>query len=164
MPETQTKHCNKCGKEKPHGDFTKDKSSKDGLYGICKECKRQFEKSYKKNRRDIDPQNSRVGIDSWCQVDSVLREMAEQQIIINKEQTVCNKRIELVKKYSDEIIEPYLTHKMALEAMLTIFFKEKLSGVKTSTRKFSFGQIFYRKGKVQVKLNVELADRRMDKP
>jgi hypothetical protein len=168
MAETQTKYCNKCGKEKPLGDFTKNQSKKDGLCDSCKDCKRNFENSYKKNwrinRRDIEPQNCRAGLDSWQQVDNVLREMAESQIAIDKEQTVCNKRIELIKKYSDEIIEPYLTHKMGLEAMLAMFFKKELSGVKTSTRKFSFGKVFYKNGKVQVDLNIELAKGRLGKP
>jgi hypothetical protein len=168
MPEIKTKHCGKCGEVKPADCFTKDSNSKDGLHINCKDCKRQFENFYKKNRRihlpEIDHQNSRSGIDSWQQVDSVLRTMAESQIEIDKERAVCDKRVELIKKYSEEAIEPYLAHKTGLEAMLANFLTMKLSGIKATVRKFLFGQIYWNKGKVTITLNTELANRRMGKP
>jgi hypothetical protein len=159
MPGIRTKYCTQCNKEKPLDDFFKSKCSKDGRSSICKECQKSL---YKKPH--IAAQNSREGIDSWQQVDSVLREMAESQVVIDKEQAVCDKRIELIKKYSEETIEPYLTHKMALENMLKNFLRAELSGVKTATRKFSFGQIFWSKGKVKISLNTTLAKVRTGKP
>lgn len=161
MPEIKTKNCTKCGKAKPLACFYKQKRSADGRGSICKECHKTL---YRKNQGDIDPPNCRSGIDSWQQVDSVLRAMAESQIAIDKEQAVCDKRVGLIKKYSEETIEPHLTHKMGLENLLTNFLKEKLPGIKTTVRKFSFGQIFWRKGKITINLNTELADRRMGKP
>jgi hypothetical protein len=168
MPEPKTKRCSKCGKEKPVGCFTKNSYNKDGLNDSCKECKHQFENSYKRNRRihlcDIDPQNSRAGIDSWQQIDSVLREMAESQIAIDRENAALEKRLGLVKSYSDEIIEPIFSHQIALRAMLETFFKKELSKTKTTRRRFKFGNIFWHKGKIKIKLNTVLAENRMNKP
>jgi len=168
MPEPKTKRCSKCGKEKPADCFTKNSHTKDGLNGSCKECKHQFENSYKRNRRirpcDIDPQNSRIGINNWQQIDSVLREMAESQVVINRENAILEKRLGLVKSYSDEIIEPIFSHQIALRTILEIFFKKELSKTKTTRRQFKFGNIFWHKGKISIKLNTELAGNRMEKP
>ncbi len=37
----KTKKCSKCGVEKCRGEFSPDKRKKDGLYGRCKECRRE---------------------------------------------------------------------------------------------------------------------------
>lgn len=42
-----TKHCNKCNTTKSREDFTKRKQSKDGLYPICKTCKRKTERNWR---------------------------------------------------------------------------------------------------------------------
>jgi hypothetical protein len=41
------KTCNKCHQEKPLSEFYKDKTSKDGHGGRCKECAREISKSRK---------------------------------------------------------------------------------------------------------------------
>lgn len=46
----QTKRCTKCGTEKPHDQFSKDKSTKDGLHPHCKHCLACY---YKANRQRI---------------------------------------------------------------------------------------------------------------
>lgn len=38
----EIKHCNKCGKDKPISEFGKNKSKKDGLQTMCKECVRAY--------------------------------------------------------------------------------------------------------------------------
>jgi hypothetical protein len=40
----EIKHCNKCGKDKPISEFGKNKSKKDGLQTMCKECVRAYGK------------------------------------------------------------------------------------------------------------------------
>ena len=46
--EVKTKRCSKCGQIKPISEFYKKKSSKDGLYSICKECRNKKNKDKKK--------------------------------------------------------------------------------------------------------------------
>lgn len=171
MPKKTTKRCGKCGKVKASDDFHKSRSSKDGLGHVCKECYKAYYKDHKqhlksthKKRSDVDSQNSRAGIDSWQQVDSVLREMAESQLVINHENTALEERINLIKSYSNEIIEPPLSHQMVLQTMLIMFLKKELLKTKNTTRKFPFGKIFWSNGKVKIKLNTELAKNRMGKP
>lgn len=41
-----TKTCSKCGADKPVDQFNRRKSSKDGLAGQCKLCKKEYQKSY----------------------------------------------------------------------------------------------------------------------
>lgn len=51
------KVCSKCGKELNESCFDKRKSSKDGLYGQCKECRKKYNDAYRKNNKDkIDTQ------------------------------------------------------------------------------------------------------------
>jgi len=45
-----TKHCGKCGKDKPTGEFARDKKNKDGLRGFCKACARSYRNSVRSHR------------------------------------------------------------------------------------------------------------------
>lgn len=163
-----TKRCSKCGREKPVSDFTKNCSSKDGFYSSCKDCKQQFERTYKKLYRkelhDIDSQNSRAVLDSWQQIDGVLREMAETQLTINNETESIEKRINTIKLQSDETIEPCVLHQIFLQAMLAVFLKKELSKDKRAVRQFQFGKILWNAGKVNIELNTEFAKERLGKP
>ena len=50
---TQFKLCKQCGKEKKISEFNKDKKTKDGLYYVCKTCRRHnklIDKGYSYNR------------------------------------------------------------------------------------------------------------------
>ena len=48
------KKCNRCGKELPDSCFSKDKSKKDGLRTICRECTSIHKKEYRyKNKEKI---------------------------------------------------------------------------------------------------------------
>lgn len=46
------KFCAKCDLNKPVEDFTKNPSSKDGLYSMCKTCKQSKDREYRKNNRE----------------------------------------------------------------------------------------------------------------
>lgn len=46
------KVCSKCGFEKTESEFAKDCSNKDGLRGMCKECRRKYEAEYRSKNRD----------------------------------------------------------------------------------------------------------------
>ena len=46
------KKCSKCGKEKYLTEFYKDKSSKNGLYGYCKECSNEISNKWNDDNKD----------------------------------------------------------------------------------------------------------------
>jgi hypothetical protein len=48
----KTKSCGKCRVEKDVTEFSKNKTSKDGLQNRCKECVKQYDKQYKKDNAD----------------------------------------------------------------------------------------------------------------
>jgi hypothetical protein len=52
------KTCKKCNVEKNESEFHKCKISKDGLYGWCKNCKREYDKKYRNSEKVQDYQHS----------------------------------------------------------------------------------------------------------
>ncbi len=162
------KRCSKCKKRKLRSCFTKSKDRPDGLADQCKECKREYEREYKRIYRKgkVDVTKKQVaptaGIDSLDQIDSVLREMAELQAGIDQEKATCEKRISLVREYTNETIEPWLSHQTALQALLLDFLKR--NGEKTLTRKYRFGTICFSRGRLKIYLNVNLAKQNTEKP
>lgn len=54
----ETKHCNKCGKDKPISEFSKNASKKDGLQSMCKECTKEYKKlHYATHKEDYKNRN-----------------------------------------------------------------------------------------------------------
>lgn len=47
----QKKRCSKCGEWKSRSEFNKDRKARDGLLSRCKECKRLYEKGWRKSRK-----------------------------------------------------------------------------------------------------------------
>ena len=45
MTDVKTKKCKKCGRELPLSEFTKDKTTKDGLKYWCKSCRNELNKT-----------------------------------------------------------------------------------------------------------------------
>ncbi len=103
-------------------------------------------------------------IEASNQIDSVLRELAELQFQINTENTACEKRIELIKGYTQEIIEPYQLHQTTLRVMLEEFCKKTWGKTKTVVKPFRFGLFRYCRGRLEISLNAKLAGNRMGKP
>lgn len=167
MPSNSKKKCCKCKRIKLRSCFTKDKSTSDGLAPNCKECKRKYEREYKKaSRQQRKFDNVEVapatGIVNENQIDSLIREMAELQASINCEKASCETRISLIKKYTDEIIEPSVSHQIAVQTMLLDFLKKR--GTKTFFRKYPFGVVSFSRGKLRLRLDADLAKQRMEKP
>ena len=48
----ETKRCPMCERTLPLSEFPPDKSRKDGRYGYCRPCKRDYERAYIKARRE----------------------------------------------------------------------------------------------------------------
>ena len=54
--ESQIKHCNRCGQDKPVGEFSPDKKSKDGRRTYCKPCTSKFASAYQRKKKGPPPQ------------------------------------------------------------------------------------------------------------
>lgn len=52
MKSSTYKKCNKCGVEKPHAEFSKRKSTKDGLNYTCKACNREYYKKWHEENKE----------------------------------------------------------------------------------------------------------------
>jgi hypothetical protein len=50
------KICKKCDTPKDLSQFHKDKTSKDGLYRWCKECKKNYDESYRETENVVEYQ------------------------------------------------------------------------------------------------------------
>ena len=46
------KVCSKCGEFKSYSEFHKDKWKKDGYYGQCKQCKKEYNESHKEELKE----------------------------------------------------------------------------------------------------------------
>ncbi|MGA2678264.1 MAG: hypothetical protein ABSF37_03065 [Sedimentisphaerales bacterium] len=151
--------CSDCGLPKPKGEFIK-KSNR------CRECRRQFWRAYKQALKRGHRKNSsaEIGIETWEQVDSLIREMAESQFEIKKEYADLEKRIVLLKKYTENAVEPELIHQMKFRFMLKEFLKKTTPKGQVVTRRFDFGILRFHRGKLDVELNTVYAGQRMDKP
>jgi hypothetical protein len=103
-----------------------------------------------------------TGINNESQIDSVIREMAELQANIFHEKASCDYRISLLKKYTDEVIEPWASHMIALQVMLRDFFKKQK--IRKFSREYSFGSLSFSRSGMKLSLNAELAKQRMGKP
>lgn len=77
------KTCSKCQQVKSLSDFGKDKSKKDGLRTICKECDRARSRKYHHDNRNIENQKWR----EWAKQNrETLREKNREHYQENKEQ------------------------------------------------------------------------------
>jgi hypothetical protein len=163
--ESVTKCCPKCGISKPATDFHKNRRSPDGLQHQCKECDKTYKIVYRKLCREggLD-KKTRIGISTWGQVNSVLREMAELQIAINKENAALEKRIAMIREYSQDAIEPSLCHQICLQFMLEEFLKKRCAKHKITFKQCRFGFVRFHRGKMDFKLNIVLAEKRIGLP
>ena len=74
-----TKICSKCKKEKDLGEFTKSKTSKDGLRSRCKSCRAEDSREYNQ-RQDV-----RIAHNKYCREYTNLPENKERLIKYRKE-------------------------------------------------------------------------------
>jgi len=137
-----------------------------GLHGLectCKKCKKMKKQIYKNQQGRGKANGAEVlGIQDWSQADSVLREMAELQSCISEEEVMCEKRISMIRKYSEEAIIPWLAHRVALQIMLRDFLRK--DGGKNFVCRRRFGVIEFSRCQLKIKLNLSLAKRRMGLP
>jgi hypothetical protein len=68
----------------------------------------------------------------------------------------------MIRKYSDEVIEPHLAHQINLQTMLQNFLKK--DGRKRLIRKYNFGVIKLFRGRLKIQLDADLAKQKMGMP
>jgi hypothetical protein len=154
--------CSDCGLPKLKSAFRK----KDKR---CWECRKRYISAYKQLRRAGQPRQTRyafaeVGIETWEQVESVIREMAESQFRINEEYAGMERRIALLKKNTDVTVEPELIHQINFRSILKAFLKKTCPKGQAITKYCAFGIIKFHRGKLDVELDTTLARMRMDNP
>lgn len=148
------KRCPGCGIEKPlDPGFHIDSHSPDGHQGKCKTCR---------NRRSVETSKG-SGIDSWAQMESVLRRMAELQGAIDAERVLCKRRVAMVKQYSQEGTELWRIALRRWRRRIRAFVS-KQCGKGKCQKKYRFGSIRYKRGKLSIELDSELAAASKDKP
>jgi hypothetical protein len=135
----------------------------------CLKCRRQYNRVYKQLRRAGQARQknqtySEVGIETWDQVDSIIREMAESQFRIQKEYADLEKRIVFLRKYTAEAVEPELIHQINFRSMLKAFLKKTCSTEQATLKRFDFGVLRFCRGKLDVDLDAAYAGQRIDKP
>ena len=141
------KTCPGCGIEKPLVAFEKPKSK------LCKKCKEiGFEQ--------LDAVATEI--ESWVQIDSVVRALAELQAVTNIEMQECEKRVLKIRECSEDVLEPVVLHRTAMMRMVESFLKKNCKG--SVNRKYRFGSIHYKDGKCSFKLDFEKAMTLKDKP
>ena len=150
----KTKKCRKCQRVQPASEFYKNKRSRDGLLGQCRECCRVAQENRK----------SPTGIDTWDQVGDAIREIAELEAAIDNENALCEKRVAMVREYSAEATNSWEEKIMALRALIKGFIQAKIDKGFKRYREYLFGSILIRDGNFKLKLNKELAAKMKGKP
>jgi len=159
------KQCCQCGFVKSYRDFDKKPEASDGLHSCCKKC-RNLNARVLYLMRQVDkksPQKAFAGIDSWEQVEDVLRHMAELQIAINQERADCDWRIDTIKRQVAKTIKPIIVHQTRLHLMLESFLKKVRRTAGTIYEQFDFGSVRLCHGKLRVELNIAQTAKRLGK-
>ena len=142
---------------KPKKEFLRGRNSN------CIECRRLYNRIYKQSHKR-EQGRSEAGIETWDQVDSVIREMAELQYGIQKEYVALEERIAILKRHTAEIIEPDLFHQINLRSILKAFLEKACPPGRAIRRKFDFGIVRLCRGKLNVVLDAARAGQRIGKP
>lgn len=160
------KRCSHCGVVKPQQAFDKRASSPDGLRGQCKQCMRlNLRVIYASRQIEEDPESKyRNIINNWDQVGDAVRQTAELQLAINKEKTECKKRVNLIKEQTAVVIKPYLSQQAYLRRMIEKFIKNSRTTCAELKKQLRFGAIRFCHNKLNVTLDIALAEKQLGKP
>lgn len=162
--DIKTKICTKCGKEKPLSKFHKNDAASDGVRAECKDCTRIAEQIRCRSKSTrIRPPN--IGLYTFKQIQSAVREMARLQAIISVETERRDSLISRIFSESAEQTEPLVLHQINMKSLIRQYFQEHYgkTGV-TIARHCEYGIIHYSKNKVEVELYVDKAMENRGKP
>ncbi len=164
LPET--KICSQCGIEKPQQQFYKKHESPDGLCFQCKSCQK-LSMRMRYIMRALHREKGkglRPGIETWGQVDNLVREMAELQVAINNAKRAYEKSIDMIKNDYAQNTRPYVTKQTLLQLTVEDFIKKTCRSARRMVKNCRFGKVAFYRRKLEIVLNVELAAARIGKP
>jgi len=104
------------------------------------------------------------GIVNWEQTDSALREMAELQIMVNREKAQCAEYVRQIKNDAAETIKPFVLRQTRIQLMIERFVKSVRRDCKRLHKSFRFGSVSFYRNRVDIRLNVALAQERLGLP
>ena len=73
--------CGKCGIEKVAGEFSKDKSKKDGLCSHCKGCRKLHYEANKERKREYDKLHYEANKERYLEYQKLYREANKEKIL-----------------------------------------------------------------------------------
>lgn len=161
MAKAKTKRCSMCCITKPAEDMGKNGSAKDGLSGYCKACAAIYRRLLR-NRGKVS--NGAAQVETWEQVEGLLRTMAETQLSIQTEEAKFKDKVRKIEMAFTETVEAWACQVIAQQIIITDFVKQNSKPGEPVTRCSDFGKITSRKGKVEIKLNPDTARKRWGKP
>lgn len=159
------KRCSACKIIKPRRAFYRNSLSSDGLRSWCIDCEKVYNRIVKKHcyKAKDRERKSRIGIDSWEQVDSALRQMAEIQLAVNHESERRDNILATIKDYDEKI--SVMVYQQGFIRSLIEAFLHRVCPKQTETKKrFRFGSISFFRNKLEVFLNLEYARVRIELP
>lgn len=164
MAETKEKKCRACGLLKPAARYHKKSRSSDGLADWCKDCNAAYQRVRReKIRKGCQDKATNRGIDSQSQINSVLREIAELRLAISNETDTCSRRVDIVKAYSQEALDPWRARIIILQNMVKEFLCKNHTK-RNTVFKCEFGSVRLYRNKLDMKVNCKLAAKRSGKP
>lgn len=158
--QVTSKRCYGCNMVKPAAEFGRN-AGNNGLSAYCKACEKLRQtKNHKRQRVQIH----HSPIQTWEQVDGLLRSMSELQYAIMVESQSLKERIAGLKSFAMKSIGAWhkqlTTQRAMIEGFLRCDYPEDYFDGKT----FKFGSISYNKNGIDIKLKPKLAGERMGKP
>ncbi len=160
------KQCSFCRVIKSSSEFHRSKNNLDGLQGRCKECAKVTKKaSWEKSCAEIErAQNTKNMVNTKEQVESLTREMAENQHAMDLEQAACKKRVALIIQETAQAIASRRRNQLAMYTAIECFFKRTLDWSKTFSMAYRFALVKYYRGKTEIELDTVLAGKLIGKP
>lgn len=113
---------------------------------------------------EADKSKKYIGIKTWEQVDSVIREIGQIEEQIRREKNRRNSRILRIKDESDRVIDLFEKKQRLLYDMIGGFAQEQYSQAFVPVKKLRFGAVRIVKGELEVQVDFDLAAARIGRP
>ena len=158
----KTKKCSKCGEDKPLSEFYT--QGPDKIRPECKECARMAEwVRYHRKGGTLRPRG--IGIDTFKQVQSVVRNLAELQAAVDTEIKRRDSLFSQIYADSAKVIEPWVLRQISLKFLIERY-RQKHYGkaIEVFTRRCVFGVVYFSKDGTEIKLDADKARERLGKP
>jgi 5-methylcytosine-specific restriction endonuclease McrA len=95
------KKCSKCVKLKNDSEFSKDKSKKDGLQCVCKECQIEYGKENSEKKKEYNKEYRRKKAEKIKEYQKQYREKNAEQIIENRKKHYVENKEAILEKHRE---------------------------------------------------------------